>query len=44
MIMVNFRKKHLGYFDDKIDAAKIYNKTAVEYFGEFANLNKIGKL
>jgi hypothetical protein len=32
MIMVNFRKKHLGYFDDKIDAAKIYNKTAVEYF------------
>jgi hypothetical protein len=31
----------LGYFDDKIDAAKAYNKAAIKLHGEFANLNKV---
>ena len=40
-ITVNKKIKWLGYFDDKKEAAKVYNKNALEYFGEFANLNKI---
>jgi hypothetical protein len=38
-ITVNKRRTHLGYFNDKIEAAKAYDKAAKEYFGEFANLN-----
>lgn len=30
---------HLGYFDDEIEAARVYDKTAMKLFGEFANLN-----
>lgn len=42
MIVVNGKTIHLGYFKDLISAAKAYNEAAVKYFGEFANINKIG--
>jgi len=35
------KRKNLGYFGTEVDAAKIYNKTATELLGEFANLNKV---
>jgi len=35
------KKKHLGYFDDEADAARIYNDAARELFGEFACLNDV---
>jgi len=40
-IRANNKLKHLGYFDNKNDAAKAYNEAATEYHGEFAQLNKI---
>ena len=39
--MKDKKQIHLGYFDNPIDAAKQYNKSAINYFGEFAHLNKI---
>lgn len=38
-IRCNGVQKHLGYFDNEIDAAKAYNEKAIELFGEYANLN-----
>ena len=38
-IEVNDKKIYLGFFIDKIDAAKAYNEGATKYFGEFARLN-----
>lgn len=35
------KQHHLGFFKTKEDAAKAYNKKAVELFGDFARLNKI---
>jgi hypothetical protein len=32
---------HLGYFDDKHEAARAYNKKAMELYGEYARLNDI---
>ncbi len=40
-IKINDDKVHLGYFNDVIDAAKAYNKAAIENFGEnYSLLNK----
>ena len=38
-IYVCGRRKHLGYFDNPIDAAKLYDNYSIENFGEFARLN-----
>ena len=38
-ISVNARKVHLGYFSNEIDAARAYDRKAVELSGEFARLN-----
>ncbi|KAA8750168.1 HNH endonuclease [Paenibacillus sp. UASWS1643] len=40
-ITVNYRKIHLGCFDDPVEAAIAYNNAARMYFGEFAILNEI---
>jgi len=40
-IHVMGHKKFLGYFDDKVEAAKVYNAAAKKHFGEFAWLNPI---
>lgn len=34
-------RKHIGYFDDEISAAKAYNEEARRIFGRFALLNNI---
>jgi hypothetical protein len=40
-IVYNYKRISLGYFYTKEDAAKAYNKKAIELFGEFAKLNVI---
>lgn len=38
-ITIEGKNKHLGYFKDKVEAAKAYDKAALELFGKFASLN-----
>jgi hypothetical protein len=40
-IKVEMNDIHLGYFSDRVEAAKAYNKGAKLYHGEFAKLNFI---
>ena len=42
-IVCKGRRKHLGYFRDKIDAAKAYDDAAKTYHKEFARLNFPGR-
>jgi hypothetical protein len=40
-IFVDGKHIHLGMYDSEIDAAKVYDEAAVEYFGEFSQTNGI---
>lgn len=42
VITKNYKSYNLGYFLNKEDAAHAYNKAAIKYHGNFAQLNKIG--
>lgn len=41
-IGVEGKTRHLGYFATAVEAAKAYNKAALELRGEFAYLNRVG--
>lgn len=38
-IMVDYKKKRIGNFDNEIDAAKAYDRFAIELHGEYASIN-----
>lgn len=38
-IKVNYKNIHLGYFDDKIEAARTYDKASKIYHGEYGRTN-----
>lgn len=40
-IRINGKKRHLGRFQDEVEAAKSYNAAALEHYGEFARLNEL---
>ena len=39
----NNQQINLGRFDDEVEAAKAYDRAALQHFGEFANINFPGK-
>ena len=43
MASIRYKEKsiYLGYSDSERECAKMYNKAAIKYFGEFARLNDI---
>lgn len=43
-IMVNGKNKHLGVFDNEVDAALAYNEAALDNYGEYAKLNVIERV
>jgi hypothetical protein len=40
-IVFNNKQKHLGVFVDELEAARAFNRAAIELFGEFASLNNV---
>jgi hypothetical protein len=40
-IIVNYRYRFLGRFDDEIEAARAYDRAALEAWGEFATINGV---
>jgi len=40
-IYVNKKNKHLGYFVNEDDAARVYNLAARMYFGQYSKINEI---
>lgn len=38
-ITVNYKEIYLGIYDTPEDAARIYDRAAIEYYGEFARVN-----
>lgn len=40
-VTVSGRKKHLGYYKTAVEAARIYDKAAKQFYGEFARLNNV---
>ena len=41
MICNNYKRMHLGFFDNEKAAAKVYNEAAIKYRGQFALLNDV---
>lgn len=42
-ITINYKHKHLGYFDDPSNAAKAFDRAALHYYGEFHGRLNFGK-